>query len=305
MDKLGDMNLFVHIVKNGGLAAAGRELGLSPASMSARLNALEARYNTRLLNRSTRHVSLTETGKEFYDACLNILADVNEVETNLLGAQGVLSGTLRITAPSDLGQQHIMPVLSTFIEKHPEITPHLHLSDDLISITEKSFDCAIRYGELADSNLVARKLAESYRVLVASPDYLKKKGTPKRLQELEKHDCLIMTRGIEPLTHWHFHSKDKAEIITIKAKRSCNDGALIRRWALEGAGIALKSYIDVADDLKADRLVSLLENTKPDFAKTTGNNRADLHIICPSRKYMPERLKTFIKFLRDHFSQYQ
>jgi len=305
MDKLGDMNLFVHIVKNGGLAAAGRELGLSPASISARLNALEARYNTRLLNRSTRHISLTETGKEFYNACLNILADVNEVETNLLGAQGVLSGTLRITAPSDLGQQHIMPVLSTFIEKHPEIIPHLHLSDDLISITEKSFDCAIRYGELADSNLVARKLAESYRVLVASPDYLKKKGTPKRPQDLEKHDCLIMTRGIEPLTHWHFRSNDKAESITIKAKRSCNDGALIRRWALEGAGIALKSYIDVADDLKADRLVSLLKNTKPDFAKTTSNNRADLHIIYPGRKYMPERLKVFIKFLRDHFSQYQ
>ena len=306
MDKLGDMDLFVRVVKTGGLASAGREVGLSPASMSARMNALEARYNTRLLNRSTRHVSLTETGQQFYKACLNILADMSEVESQILGTQECLKGSLRITAPSDMGQQHIMPVLSKFVEDNPEIIPHLHLNDDIINITEEGFDCAIRYGGLPDSSLVARKLASNHRVLCASPDYLKKNGTPKSPQELSKHNCLTMTRGTEPLTNWHFQSKKGLESIAIKASRSSNNGALIRRWAIEGAGIALKSYIEVIDDLKEKRLIMVLEDYMPDFNKKGSQSQfsnADVHIIYPSRQYLPKRVQAFINALLVYFEE--
>ena len=305
MDKLGDMDLFVRVVKNGGLASAGREVGLSPASMSARMNALEARYNTRLLNRSTRHVSLTETGQQFYEACLNILADMSEVESQILGSQEYLTGSLRITAPSDMGQQHIMPVLSKFVEDNPEITPHLHLTDGIVNITKEGFDCAIRYGDLPDSSLVARKLASNHRVLCASPKYLKQRGTPQTPQELTKHDCLTMTRGTEPLSSWHFQTSNGLESIAIKAARSSNDGAIVRRWAIEGAGIALKSHLEVAEDIKAKRLNVVLKEFMPDFNKGKSNKdkstSADLHIIYPSRQYLPKRVTAFITVLLAHF----
>lgn len=309
MDKLGDMDLFVRVVKNSGLAAAGREVGLSPASMSARINTLEARYNTRFLNRSTRHVSVTETGQQFYEACVCILADVSEAESQILGNQEQLTGTLRITAPSDVGQLHIMPVLSKFIEDNPEINPYLHLTDGIVNITEDGFDCAIRYGDLPDSSLVARKLASNYRVLCASPEYLKQKGSPKTPQELSQHDCLTMTRGTEPLINWFFNGVNGLESVLIKAARSSNDGALLRRWALEGNGIALKSYLEVFEDIKEGRLIVILEEFMPDFNKKEYNENqlkscsrsADLHIIYPSRQYLPRRVKAFIESLLVYF----
>ena len=308
MDKLGDMDLFVRVVKNGGLAAAGREIGLSPASMSARVNALEERYGTRLLNRSTRHVSPTETGQQFYDASLCILADVDEMESQIFTGQESLNGSLRITASSDMGQLHIANVLSQFVEDHPNITPYLHLTDGLVNIIEEGFALAIRYGGLPDSSLVARKLASSHRVLCASPEYLKLKGAPQTLEALNEHDCLVMTRGTEPLTNWYFQTDDGLVARSIRGARSSNDGALIRRWALEGEGIALKSYLEVAADIKAGRLNIVLERYLPDFSKSgatkkqlTQSSGTDLHIIYPSRQYVPKRVKAFIEALQAYF----
>ncbi len=302
MDKLGDMDLFVRVVKNKGLAVAGREVGLSPASMSARMNALEARYGTRLLNRSTRHVSPTEAGQQFYEASLRILADVNEVESHVIGNQNLLTGSLRITVSSDVGRQHIATVLSQFVAKHPNIKPYLHLSDDFVNITEEGFDCAIRHGDLPDSSLIARKIVSNHRVLCASPQYLKKKGTPKTPQELQNHDCLTMTRGTEPLTNWHLQTPKGLETVVIKSVRSSNDGAMVRQWALEGAGIALKSYLEVAENIKAKRLVVILEDYMPNFVKDEAkSDSADLHIIYPSRQYQPKRVKAFIEALIAYF----
>jgi DNA-binding transcriptional LysR family regulator len=300
MDKLGDMDLFVRVVKNGGLAVAGREVGLSPASMSARMNALEARYGTRLLNRSTRHVSLTETGQQLYEASLRILADVSEVESQIVGDKDLLTGSLRITVSSDIGRQHIATVLSQFVATHPKVTPYLHLTDDIVNISEEGFDCAIRHGDLPDSSLVARKLASNHRVLCASPQYVKQNGSPKTPKELQNHRCLTMTRGNEPLTNWHLQTSKGLETVVIKGSRSSNDGAMVRQWVLEGAGIALKSYLEVAEDIKAKRLVVILDDFMPDFIKGNSNS-ADLHVIYPSRQYQPKRVKAFIEALIGYF----
>jgi DNA-binding transcriptional LysR family regulator len=296
------MDLFIRVAKNGGLAVAGREVGLSPASMSARMNALEARYGTRLLNRSTRHVSLTETGQQFYEASLRVLADVSEVESQIVGDKDLLTGSLRITVSSDIGRQHIATVLSQFVAIHPKVTPYLHLTDDIVNISEEGFDCAIRHGDLPDSSLVARKLVSNHRVLCASPQYLKKNGTPKKPDELQKHDCLTMTRGAEPLTNWHLQTANGLETVVIKSKRSSNDGAMVRQWAIEGAGIALKSYLEVAEDIKAKRLVVILDDYMPNFVKGKAiSNSADLHVIYPSRQYQPKRVKAFIEALMRYF----
>jgi DNA-binding transcriptional LysR family regulator len=303
MDKLGDMDLFVRVVKNGGLAVAGREVGLSPASMSARINTLEQRYGLRLLNRTTRHVSTTEAGRKFYDDCVSILADVKEAEAQLLSVKESFAGPLRITATSDMGQQHIVPLLSRFIEQHPEIKPHLYLTDGIVNLTEQSFDLGVRYGHLPDSSLIVRKLAASHRVVCASPDYLKRKGIPETPQALTEHDCLVMVRATEPLTNWYFQTTKGVETVAINAARSTNDGALIRQWALEGAGIALKSCLDVAADLKTGRLLTVLDDFMQDFNKQSTIGGSDLQLVYPSRQYMPQRVQGFIDLLVDHFQR--
>ncbi|KGJ94112.1 transcriptional regulator, LysR family [Colwellia psychrerythraea] len=302
MDKLGDIELFVRVIKKEGLAAAGREVGLSPARMTARINGLEERYGVRLLNRTTRRISLTEEGRKFYVSCERILAEVEQAETSLQTGQTSFIGALRITAPSDLGQQYIAPVLSKFVEVHPEITPYLYLSDSVVDLIGNGFDLGIRYGTLKDSTLIARRLARNRRVLCASPDYLKRKGIPVLPEELIQHDCLTMVRMAEPLTTWHFQGTAGNSSISIQGTRASNDGALIRRWAIEGAGIALKSYWDIAEDLKAKRLVTIMDNYQYDFNSTGATEGADLHVIYPNRRFISQRTIAFIDALKKHFS---
>jgi DNA-binding transcriptional LysR family regulator len=302
MDKFGDIDLFVRVIKCEGLAAAGREVGLSPARVTARINGLEERYGVRLLNRTTRQVSLTEQGRDFYASCERILVEMEQAETSLQTGQTSFTGVLRITAPSDLGQQHIAPVLSKFVELHPGITPYLHLSDRITDLGGDGFDLGIRYGTLDDSTLIARKLASNSRVLCASPHYLERRGMPLIPEDLTQHDCLSMIRMTEPLTTWYFQQAHDKRSISIHAARASNDGALIRRWAIEGVGIALKSYWDIAEDLKAKRLVTILDNYALDFNRTGTSSGADLHAIYPNRKFIPQRTTALIEALKTHFS---
>ena len=302
MDKLGDIELFVSVVKNNGFAAAGRQLGLSPASMSARIKNMEQRYGVRLLNRTTRAVAMTEAGREFYQSCVEILTEFNQAEEKLLTGRESIAGPLRITSTSDLGQQHISLLLSEFVKKHPAVTPCLHLSDGVLDIIEEGFDLAIRYGVLSDNRLVARKLATNRRVLCASPEYLKRKGTPKTPDELIHHDCLTMVRAAEPLIRWHFKTEKGVNTVMIQPTRSTNDGALTRQWALEGAGIALKSIWDIKADLKAKRLVTLLDQFTHDFERQGTSDGADLHLVYPNREFLPFRTRAFMDVLMHYFS---
>ena len=302
MDKLGDMDLFVRVIKQGGLAAAGRVVGLSPARMTARMNALEARYGVRLLNRTTRHVSLTDEGRRFYVDCERILNEVEQAELSLQSGKDTLSGPLRITSTVDLGQQHVAAVLSDFVNAHPEISPYLHLSDGLVNLTEEGFDLGVRYGLLADSSMIARCLISNRRVLCASPDYLSRKGMPQTPEDLLEHDCMAFIRVNDLLTTWYFKAQDgKQQTILINPSRATNDGVLLRQWLLEGVGITLKSELDVLNDLKAKRLVTILDNYNLDFDAKGVSGGADLHVIYHSRQYLPKRTQGFIQALQDYF----
>ncbi|EOW9466921.1 LysR family transcriptional regulator [Vibrio cholerae] len=259
MDKFADMVLFASIVKNQGLAAAGRELSLSPATVTARLQALEDRYGVKLLNRSTRHLSLTESGVLYHQACLEIL--------------------------------------TAFIEQYPEVVPYLYLNDNISNLAESGLDVVIRYGELADSSLISRKLATSRRVLCASPAYLARKGIPKTPQDLAQHDCLAMVRSNEEMKTWHFQENEQHKVITVVPKSFADDGEVIRQWALAGMGIALKSILDVQDDLNQQRLVTVLDGYMKNFNASTSASGADLNVLYLSRQYQPKRLRLFIDFL--------
>ena len=302
MDKFSDMTLFISIVKNQGLAAAGRELGLSPATVTARLQALEERYGVKLLNRSTRHLSLTESGAMYHQASLDIIDSVKETENLLQTGSQEVRGTIKIAAPRDIGKQYISPIISAFCELYPDVVPYLYLDDKLTNLAESGIDIVIRYGELADSNLISRKLASSRRVLCATPQYLANKGTPITPQDLADHHCLAMIRSNEELKTWHFSDDTQHNVITVLPKRFSDDGEVIRQWALDSAGIALKSILDIEQDIKQQRLVTVLDGYMKNFNASTSSVSADLNVIYQSRQYQPKRLRLFIDFLIARFA---
>jgi len=297
MSKIDNMELFVQVVKAGGLAVAGRKIGLSPASMTARINALEQHYNTRLLNRTTRQISLTDAGKGFYDACIRVLAEVEGAEALLLDDKEALSGQLRITATSDFGRQFVAPALSEFINLHPDVTPYLHLTDGVMNLVEQGFDLGVRFGNLPDSNLVVRHLANNYRILVASPSYIAKHGTPKQPKDLEQHRCLVMERLGEPLNEWRFQLEGSLQTIKVNQAFISNDGAIIRLWALAGTGIAYKSIWDVKRDLATGKLLTILDKFVLGF-QHSDNKKTGLQFAYPNRQYLPQQVVEFINFFR-------
>lgn len=296
------MAMFVSIVKHQGLAAAGRDLGLSPATMTARLQALEERYGVKLLNRSTRHVSLTDSGELYHKACIEILDNVSEAENLIQNGVKEVKGSLKIVAPKDIGKQYILPILSEFCKQYPDVVPYLYLDDHISNIAESGMDIVIRYGELADSSLISRRLSPSRRVLCASPEYLAKHGTPLKPQDLVNHDCLAMLRSNEELKTWHFQEQDKKNAITVVPKRFSDDGEVIRYWALDGVGIALKSVLDVQADINNLRLVTVLNGYMKNFNTSTSVSSADLNVVYISKKYQPKRIRLFLDFLFERFS---
>ncbi|MEZ9564057.1 LysR family transcriptional regulator [Vibrio artabrorum] len=302
MDKFSDMTMFVGIVKHHGLAAAGRELGLSPATMTTRLQALEERYGVKLLNRSTRHVSLTDSGELYYKACLEILENVSEAENLIQNGVREVKGPLKIAAPKDIGKQYILPILSEFCQQYPDVIPYLYLNDHLSNIAESGMDIVIRYGELVDSSLISRRLSPSRRVLCASPEYLVKHGTPIKPQDLVDHACLAMLRSNEELKTWHFQDHDMKKAVTVVPKRFSDDGEVIRYWALQGEGIALKSVLDVQGDINNRRLVTLLNGYMKNFNTSTSVSSADLNVVYISKKYQPKRIRLFLDFLFERFN---
>jgi DNA-binding transcriptional LysR family regulator len=201
---LQDMDLFVRAVAAGSLSAAGRELGLSPAVASKRLARLEAQLGARLLQRSSRRLSLTDGGALYLERCQVILAEVAEAQELLGGDDGQVRGTLRVSATSALGRRWVGPVVAQFAAKHPEVAVHLSLSDRLVDLVEAGIDCAVRVGPLADDRLIARKLADNHRVVCATPRYLKKHGAPTTPAELAHHACLVLTPGAALHADWRF-----------------------------------------------------------------------------------------------------
>jgi DNA-binding transcriptional LysR family regulator len=269
--------------------------------MTARINALENRYNTQLLYRTTRKISLTDAGQRFYGACLRVLAEVESAEILLQNDKENLSGQLRVTAPSDFGRQYVVPALSEFTQRHPEVTPYLHLTDGIVNLVEHGYDLGIRYGNLPDSNLIVRHLADNHRVLVASPAYVEKNGELEHPNDLLQHRCLVMERLGEPLNEWHFHFDGQRKTIKVNPALTSNDGAVIRQWALAASGIAYKSIRDVQRDLDTGHLQTVLDDFVLGF-HDSDDETTGLQFIYPSRRYLPRHVTGFIEFFKTQLS---
>ena len=261
---LENLNLFLLIIEKGNMSAAAREYGLSPARVSERLSELETHYNTRLLNRTTRSISLTEQGQELAATARHIITEIEEVESKLKLGRKIISGSIHINTTIDFGRNHLAPILDQFMLEHPGINIQLTLDDGYVDLIPNNIDLAIRLGELSDSSMHSKKITINQRIICASPDYLDEHGVPQDPWELENHNCLITKLGNHIDRHWRFLVDGEEKTISVSGNRISNNGELIADWCKAGYGIAFKSYWDISEDIKAGRLVHILkEYEKP------------------------------------------
>lgn len=286
---LRDLATLVAIVDKRGMGAAGRELGMSATTVSERLAALEAHYGAKLLNRTTRSHSLTEEGRVLVEGARRLLGDAADLEVRVRDGAEQISGLLRISAPIDIGRTRIVPLLDAFMAKHPLVRIDLQLSDGYVDILGGTIDAAIRFGNLKDSALVARRLGTNKRVLCASPAYVKRHGAPKHPSELEAHNCLRMRFGDAVDQDWSFVVDGKTRTYTVRGSRIANDSELVRKWCLQGHGIALKSLWDVGPDIARGKLVALLPKHPP--------TPYNLQIVYAGAQHAPRRVTALVEHL--------
>lgn len=288
MSQLGDLEIFARVVTAGSMSGAARALGLAPAVVSKSIKRLEERLGTRLLQRTTRQISLTEAGQGFYARVLAILAGVEEAEAFVLGRGAKMQGVLKVSAPASFGRMHIAPHLKRFMDRFPDLGINLVLTDEFNDIIAGGFDLAIRIGEPNDSSLVARRIAPVKRVLCASPDYIAAHGSPKSISDLRHHICIRPHNS----DTWRLVGPEGPIVHRLEGKLVTNSSEVIREAVLSGMGIALRSTWDVGPELKSGALVKVL----PDIE---GSRNVTLSAVYPSRQFLPAKVRAFIDFLTD------
>ncbi|WP_228893967.1 LysR family transcriptional regulator [Pseudoduganella aquatica] len=297
MDNLGDIRLFVEAASLGGLSAAGRKLGLSPAAASARLLKLEAALNTRLFERTTRQLRLTAEGALYLEHCRHALGALDDAHAALQAGRSAVSGKLRIAATSDFGRHVLQGWLEEFNLLYPQITLALILGDAVANLLQDDLDLAIRFGVPQNSSMVARPLAFNRRVLCAAPAYLAAHGTPAHPADLHRFDCIALVTAPGMVNEWHFERDGEVEsfIVPAAGARETNDGAVAREWAIKGQGIAMKSVWDIGADLQAGRLQVLMPEWRtPD---------APVHALYQQTRYMAPRVRALLDFLTERFAK--
>lgn len=286
------METFVAVVNLGSLSAAARQEGVVAAMIGRRLDALEERLGVKLLVRTTRSVTLTQEGSAFFEDCQRILAELAESEAAVASGSGRARGHLRLSAPAGFGRRHVAPHIASFLQAHPDLRVTLDLSDRLVDLARDRIDCAIRISDLADSSLVAVRLAENRRVVVASPAYLARHGIPRTLEDLAGHNCLSL--GESQSRGWTFKVDGELLNLRVRGVLECNDGAVLHDWALAGLGLAWRSLWEVKDDLSDGRLVTVLERfSSPDYP---------VYAVVPQRRFLPGRVRLFIDHLKACYS---
>ena len=293
MDRLTELELFVHTAELGTLSKAAELLEISNASASRHLAALEQRLNVRLVERNTRRLSLTPVGHEFFTRCKNLLGELRDAEASVTTSLAEPAGTLTITASISFAMLHIAPLLPAFKKRYPQIRVKVFGANRYYDIMDTGIDLAVRTREFEpDSNITIRRLAETRRVLAASPDYLREHGKPKSVADLCNHDMLLYSHANQPRS-LNFTQGDQHESIKIDPVLETNDGQIVRAAAIAGAGILVQPKYIVHDDLIAGRLIPVLDDW--DLPRLT------INIAFQDRRYMPARTRLFIDFLLNHF----
>jgi DNA-binding transcriptional LysR family regulator len=284
---IADLDIFARVARTGNMSAAGREMGLSPAVVSKRISLLEEEVGARLFQRTTRQLTLTETGEGYYKRVVDILNLVEEAQDFVSRRNTKARGVLKVTAPTTFSRLHMAPYLSDFLGRFPEIELDLHLTDDFVDIISRGFDVAIRIGELQDSSLVQKKLANDTRVIVASPKYLEKAGNvPQTLADLDFHNCL--SAGAQE--YWRLQGPDGQHQIRVKGNIRSNSAELVRDALLAGLGMGLRSIWDVGAEIKSGELKVVLPQYR-------GADTVAIYAVYPCRDFMPTKVNALIDYL--------
>jgi LysR family transcriptional activator of dmlA len=292
-DIASDLEFFVLVARHGSLSAAARALDLTPPAATRRLVQMEGRLGVRLVNRTTRSVSLTSEGETYLRHATRILAEVREMEDVVSSGRSTPRGLLRVNATLGFGRTAIAPLVSEFAKRYPDVAVQVEVTDRPIDLVENGFDLAIRFGLLPDKRLNARRVMSNRRLLCASPGYLKRHGTPTSLHDLSDHHCIIHRQNDDAYGIWRFMHGEQSEVVKVAGMLSSNDGDIVLGWALDGHGIVIRSEWDLAKYLESGRLKVVL----PEFALPS----ADLYVYYPSRSNQTIRARVFIEFLVEHF----
>ena len=288
-----DFAIFVRVVELGSLSAAGRDMRLSAAVISNRIARLEKDVGTRLLNRTTRRVSLTEEGARYYDHCVVILNELEQAESAITSANAEPRGPIRVTAPTVFGRLHVAPHVPRFLERHPQMQVRLHLTDALSDLVQERIDLAIRIAALTDATSIVRTLAPNRRMIVASPDYLARHPAPREPEDLLAHNCLLLRFPGSKQFRWTLQGSDGPVTLRVAGNMDSNSGEALRDWCLAGHGLALKSLWEIVDDLNEGRLVPVLTDYPP--------LSHAIYAVYPHSQHAPPRVRAFIDFLAETY----
>ncbi|WP_061177924.1 LysR family transcriptional regulator [Caballeronia pedi] len=291
-----ELSFFCLLVKQGSLASTARELNLTPPAVSRRLSALEDRLGVRLLNRTTRRISLTSEGEVYFAHAQRILSDIDDMERLVSSSRAAPKGLLRVNAPLGFGRSYIGPAISVFSQDFPDVEVQLHLTDRPVSLPDDSIDVSVRFGEMPDSRLIAKKIANNRRLLVSSPGYLRAVGAPAHPHDLTQHQCIVLRQNDAAYGNWRLSRGGRTETIKVHGKLSTNDGEVALNWALEGHGILMRAEWDIAKYLRSGRLVQVLTDydTPP----------ADIYAVYPERLNLSAKVACFVEHLRGYLGQH-
>ena len=294
MDRLASMEVFVRTVEAGSLTAAGIGLGLSSQMVGKHLRFLEERTGARLLHRTTRRQSLTEIGSAYYERCKLVLAEAEAADAIAQNLRATPRGKLRINAPLSFGAHSLTPALTRYMQRFPEVSVELTLTDRVVDLAEEGYDAVIRISPLKDSGLIARALKPYQLIACAAPAYLAERGTPQVPADLAGHECLGFAYwAAPPLFDWEFTGPSGSERVTVRSQFLVNNGQALRQAALSGFGITLQAEDMLREDIASGRLVQVLSNY--------GAPTRPMHIVfMPDRRPTP-KLRSFVDFIVAEF----
>ena len=295
MDRLTALNVFRHAVELGSFAAASRHLGLSPAAISKNISELEAHLAVRLLNRTTRRMSLTEAGALYYDRVVQVLDDLEDADGALGPMQQVPKGLLRVSAPMTLTLARLSSAMPAFLSRYPEISLDLRMDDRRVNIVEDGFDIAIRASnKLEDSSLVARKLMSMPHVVCAAPSYLDRHGTPLSPGDLKDHTCIQFTLSGHA-DEWTFSKADASASVPIDGRYKATSSLAVRDALVAGFGLSLIPRLYVAEDIAQGRLRTVLDDWSP--------VETSVYAVYPSRRHVVAKVRAFLDFLVEELGE--
>jgi DNA-binding transcriptional LysR family regulator len=289
---LDGIAVFVGVINTGSFTAAAQALGRSTSYVSKEITRLEKRLGCRLLNRTTRTISLTDVGRAYYERCNQIVIDAENAERSINRLQDKPRGLLRINAPASFGSTHLLDVLSQFMHLYPEVKLEIEFNDRLIDVVAEGYDVVIRVGEIKDTNLVARKFTSSRGVIVASPSYIKNKGCPKQAKDLMQHDCIAYSLLPTP-TQWSFYKNGEHTNITIDPRVMCNSAAIEVAMVMNGIGITRLPLFTCEQEVKNGKLQVILD----DYDQMNFN----VYAVYPHRQYLTAKVRAFVDFVVEAF----